>query len=81
MLKLALEGAGFISAYDRSILQRSLGVRPPEILNEQTALEIAVKQGLGVVISGAVERQGDRFDVSMKATQAVTGNRDCERQR
>jgi hypothetical protein len=59
MLKLALEGAGFISAYDRSIIGRTLGVRPPETLDERAALEIAVKQGLGVVISGAVERQGD----------------------
>ena len=30
ILKLALEGAGFISAYDRNGIRRSLGVRPPE---------------------------------------------------
>ena len=29
-VKLALEGAGFISAYDRAGIARSLGVRPPE---------------------------------------------------
>ena len=74
MLKLALEGAGFISAYDRSAIGRSLGVRPPETLDERAAQEVAVKQGLGVVVSGSVERQGSRFGVSMKATQAVTGN-------
>src|SRR5207344_1694665 len=48
LLKLALEGAGFISAYDRSGISGTLGVRPPEKLDEDAAREIAVKQGLGV---------------------------------
>jgi serine/threonine protein kinase/tetratricopeptide (TPR) repeat protein len=74
MLKLALEGAGFISAYDRSGISRTLGVRPPEKLDERAALEMAVKQGLGVVLSGSVDRQGDGYGVSVKATHAVTGN-------
>jgi tetratricopeptide (TPR) repeat protein len=74
ILKLALEGAGFISAYDRNGIRRSLGVRPPEKLDEQTALALAVKQGVNVVLSGSVERQGSRYAVSVKAVQAVTGN-------
>ena len=74
ILKLALEGAGFISAYDRSGIRRSLGVRPPEQLDEQAALALAVKQGVNVVLAGTVERQGSRYAVSVKAIQAVTGN-------
>ncbi|HSP90601.1 MAG TPA: protein kinase, partial [Vicinamibacterales bacterium] len=74
MLKLALEDAGFISAYDRLGIRRTLGVRPPDTLDEQAAQEIAVKQGLGVVLSGSIDRQGSRYGVSVKATQAVTGN-------
>src|SRR5262245_42099628 len=74
MLRLAMEGAGFISAYDRSGIKRSIGVEPPETLDERAALELAVKQGLGVVLSGALERQGSGYVVSIKATQAVTGN-------
>ena len=74
ILKLALEGAGFISAYDRNGIRRSLGVRPPETLDEQAALQLAVKQGVNVVLSGSVERQGSRYAVSVKAVQAVTGN-------
>jgi len=73
MVKLALEGAGFISAHDRNGIRRNLGVRPPDQLDERAAQEIAVKQGVGVVLSGALERQGDRYQVSVKATQAVTG--------
>ena len=74
MLKIALEGAGFISAYDRNGISRNLGVKPPQNLDERAAQELAVKQGLGVVLSGSVERQGSRFGVSVKAIQAVTGN-------
>jgi tetratricopeptide (TPR) repeat protein/predicted Ser/Thr protein kinase/ribosomal protein L40E len=73
MMKLALEGAGFISAYDRAGIKRNLDVLPPENLDERAATELAVKQGLGVVLSGSVERQGDRYNVTVKATQAVTG--------
>ncbi len=73
-LKLALEDAGFISAYDRSGIARSLGVRPPEKLDEVAAREMAVKQGVGVVLSGAVTRQGSGYGVSVKAVRAVTGD-------
>jgi tetratricopeptide (TPR) repeat protein len=74
ILKIALEGAGFISAHDKSVIRRNLGVRPPDKLDEQTALALAVKQGVNVVLAGSVERQGNRYTVSVKAVQAVTGN-------
>jgi serine/threonine-protein kinase len=73
VLKLALEGAGFVSAYDRTAVSRSLGVRPPDKLDERAALELAVRQGVHVVLSGSVSREGNRYTVSVKATQAVTG--------
>jgi serine/threonine protein kinase/tetratricopeptide (TPR) repeat protein len=74
ILKLALEGAGFISAYDRAGIARSLGVRPPETLDEVAAREIAVRQGVGVVLSGTVSRQRNGYGVSVKAVRAVTGD-------
>ncbi len=73
MLKRALEGAGFISAYDRNAISRTLGVRPPDQLDEQAARELAVKQGLGVVLSGAIARRGNGFSISIKAAQTITG--------
>jgi tRNA A-37 threonylcarbamoyl transferase component Bud32 len=74
VMKLALEGAGFISAYDRVGIRRTLGVPPPEKLDESAALELAVKQGVNIVLAGSVARQGTRFEVSARAIQAVTGN-------
>jgi tetratricopeptide (TPR) repeat protein len=73
VLKLALEGAGFISAYDKTQL-RTLGV--PAVsgrLDEQAATKIAVSQGLGVVVSGSLERQGSGYGLILKATHPVTG--------
>jgi tetratricopeptide (TPR) repeat protein/tRNA A-37 threonylcarbamoyl transferase component Bud32 len=74
MLKRALEGAGFITAFDRNGITRTLDERPPERLDEVAARELAVKQGLGVVLSGSINRQGNGFVISMKAAQTVTGN-------
>ena len=73
MLKLALEGAGFINAYDRNRIRSVFGVQPPEKLDEATARQIAVNQGLGVVVSGSIEPQGNGYDITLKATQSVTG--------
>lgn len=73
LLRIVLEGAGFISAYDRTGV-RSLGGRPPETqFDERAALEVAVKQGVAVVVSGALERQGGGYEISVKAVQPVTG--------
>ena len=74
MLKIALEDAGFVTAFDRNAIRRSLGVVPPNTLDERAAQEIAVKQGLGVVLSGSLSYRGGRYEVSLRAIQAVTGN-------
>jgi eukaryotic-like serine/threonine-protein kinase len=74
MLKRALEGASFISAYDRNGIGPNLGVKLPEQLDEVAAREIAVKQGLGVVLSGSIDRQGNGYGISVKAAQTVTGD-------
>ncbi len=71
--KLSLESADFITAYTRSDIKRALGVQPPERLDAQAARELAVKQGVGVVLSGSIERAGSGFQISAAATQAVTG--------
>ena len=72
-LQLALEGASFISAYDRTVIGR-IGVAAPERLDEVAAREIAVKQGLGVVVSGTLELQRRGYELTLKAAEAVTGN-------
>jgi serine/threonine protein kinase/tetratricopeptide (TPR) repeat protein len=77
ILKIALEEAQFISAYDRLEIRRTLGMAPadiPTVLDEAAGRQLAVSQGLGMVVSGSLSRQGDRFELSMKVVEAVTGN-------
>jgi len=74
LLKRAFLDAGFISAYDRNELRSTFGVRPPDVFDEGAASTLAGQQGLGAVLSGVVERQGDSYQVSLKVAQARTGN-------
>ena len=74
MLKLALEGASFVSAHDRTRLRAAFGIAPPEKLDEAAARQIATKQALGVVVSGSIDRKGSGYEVAVKAAEPVTGN-------
>ena len=74
VMKLALEGADFITAYARSDVKRVLGVQPPERMDERAARELAIKQGLGVVLSGSIAGAKGGYVVQVTATQVVTGN-------
>jgi serine/threonine protein kinase/tetratricopeptide (TPR) repeat protein len=73
-LRRALEGASFITAYDRSRVGGLVGGRTPEKLDETAARELAVKQGLGVVLAGAIDPRGQGYEIAIKAIQTVTGN-------
>jgi tetratricopeptide (TPR) repeat protein len=74
VVKMALEGAGFITAYDRTQLG-NLGVQAVSgRLDELAARQIAVGQGLSVVVTGSLETQGSGYKLSIKATRAVTGD-------
>jgi tetratricopeptide (TPR) repeat protein len=72
VLRLALEGAGFISAYNRTNLPARLE-SPAAKFDEPAALRMAVSQGLGVVISGSLERSGSGYKVSARVVRPVTG--------
>jgi tetratricopeptide (TPR) repeat protein len=72
-LKLALEGASFINAYDRTRV-RDLGLRAVSgPFDAAKAQEVAVGQGLNVVVSGSLDRRGSDYQLSLRAVQAVTG--------
>jgi tetratricopeptide (TPR) repeat protein/predicted Ser/Thr protein kinase len=71
-LKLALEGASFISAYDRTKM-RDLSLPAISALDQSKAQEIAASQGLNVVVSGSLDRRGADYQLSVRAVQTVTG--------
>lgn len=72
-LKLALEGAGFISAYDRTKV-RELGLKAiTGKFDEPTAETIAASQGLNVVVSGSIDQHGTDYQLALRAVRTVTG--------
>ena len=75
MLRRALQGASFVTAYDRNSLG-GLGVRradQPERLDEAAASTLAANHGLGVVLSGSIDKQGNGYRLAFKAVQTVSG--------
>jgi len=73
MLKIALEDATSVTAFDRDAI-RHLGVSPPDHLDEHAARELAVQQRLGVVVTGSLTLEAGSYQLSLKALNAVTGN-------
>jgi serine/threonine protein kinase/tetratricopeptide (TPR) repeat protein len=72
-VRRGLESASFISAYDRSRIRAALGVQPPERLDETAARELAVKQGLPIVLAGSIDTRGSGYEISIRAIESVTG--------
>lgn len=79
LLKAVLERAGFITAVDRTQLSSRLGVQPFELLNEVAAREVAVKQGLDVVLSGSIDRRAGGYEIAVKAIQTIAGDVACSK--
>jgi tetratricopeptide (TPR) repeat protein len=75
LFALAAEGASFISSYNRSQARDIAGQMQPGAisLDEKVARLVAVREGLNVVVSGAIVRTGSDYQVSVKALDAVTG--------
>jgi eukaryotic-like serine/threonine-protein kinase len=74
MLGIALEGAPFISSYNRTSAQREAAkLDPGAKLNEKTAQLVAVRDGISVVVGGSIEPSGSGYKVSVEAVDAATG--------
>jgi tetratricopeptide (TPR) repeat protein len=72
-LRLALQGASFINAYDRTrVAELGVGALSGP-LDDSKAQGIAANHGLNVMVSGALDRIGSEYRVSVRAVQIVTG--------
>ena len=70
--KRALEGASFISAYDRGRMV-SLGLPARGKLDAAAARDMALKQGFGVVLAGSIVPRNGGYQIDATALQTVTG--------
>src|SRR5262249_5204215 len=72
-LKLVLQGASFINAYDRTRLSELGAGAVTGTLDSGKAQTIAANQGLNVMVSGTLDRIGSGYKLGLSAVQIVTG--------
>lgn len=72
---ISIEGASFINSYRRGQARAVLQELRPEAtkLDEEMARLVAQRQGIDVVISGAIESAGSGYRLSIAALDALTG--------
>ena len=72
---IALEGASFITSYNRASARKIAAQLQPGAagLSDAVARLVAVREGVQVVAGGSIERQGDGYAVEVHAVDAVTG--------
>jgi serine/threonine protein kinase/tetratricopeptide (TPR) repeat protein len=74
-LTTALEGATFISSYNRGEARKVAAQLQPDAtrIDEPLAKLVAVRQGIGVVVAGSVSKEGGGYRLAVRAVDAFTG--------
>jgi tetratricopeptide (TPR) repeat protein len=75
MLSIAMEGAPFITSYNRGEAHRisaQLNNDDPK-MDERKAQLVASRQGINVVLSGSIDRNGNAYLVRVRAIDGLTG--------
>jgi len=74
-LKIGLEGAPFITTYNRGQALRIAGqIRPGAgSLDEELARLVAQREGINVIVVSSITRQGEGYGISLRAIDAITG--------
>jgi tetratricopeptide (TPR) repeat protein len=69
MFQVALERASFVTSYNRGSARKIGAELQPGMkqLDEPLARLVALREGLGVVVSGAIEKRGNRLHLTAKA--------------
>jgi predicted Ser/Thr protein kinase/uncharacterized protein (DUF305 family) len=72
---VAMEGASFVNAFNRGTARKLAHKlpNPTDKLDEQPARLVAVSEGVSAVITGELNRSGDKYGISVTALDAVSG--------
>lgn len=74
VLSTALEGASFITTYNRGQARKTLAsLSAGTTLDENSARLVAQREGVGVVVSGSIGRDGNKYAIAARAIDARTG--------
>ena len=72
-LSTAMEGASFITSYNRGNARKTLAkLSGATKLDENSARLIAQREGVGVVVTGSIAKEGSKYVVSAQAIDART---------
>jgi tetratricopeptide (TPR) repeat protein len=73
-LQVGLEGAPFITTYDRSAaLQLANELNPGDALDEVAARLVSVREEIGLVVAGRIEEDDGRYRLSARALEPQEG--------
>ena len=73
LLTTDLEGASFITAYNRGQARKTVAsLSGKTTLDENSARLVAQREGVGVVVSGSIRRDGDKYALAARVIDART---------
>ena len=76
-----LETVPFVNAYKRGSAHRIANqLSPGKKMDQEVARLVARREGIAVIVSGSIARQGESYKVSAKAIDAVTGKQLAQRE-
>ena len=72
---VALEGASFVNSYSRGQAHKTAAKLQPGStrLDEQLARLVATREGINIVITGSISKDGDSYRLNVNTLDAVTG--------
>jgi serine/threonine protein kinase/tetratricopeptide (TPR) repeat protein len=73
-LSVGIESAAFINAYPRATAVRAAAQYPDKTLSLNTAKLIALREGMGAVITGAIEPAGAGYRLPLQVLKADSSN-------
>ncbi len=73
-LTVGLEGASFVTSYPRDAARRlARTIRPDSSLDEAAARLVSVREGIKIIVTGSVARDGDGYAVTVRAEDPTNG--------
>ncbi len=77
MLEIALEGASFVSVYNRGQARKvAAHVQPgTSVVDDRLGRLVAMREGVSVVVSGSISSAGTGYKVFVQTTDAATGKK------
>ena len=72
---LAMEGATFVSSFDRGDARRKAAKLRPgaTTLDDALARQVALQEGINVIISGNIQKNGSGYRITLRALNGKTG--------